>query len=99
MSARTAELARQRERLLDKSHRLRLELGAEASALAVRFGVADRIAALARSGVVRTAAIAAAALLLFGRPKAMFRIATRLLMLWPLLRPLLPKLDRLWRSE
>ena len=45
MSARTAELARQRERLLDKSHRLRLELGAEASALAVRFGVAGLYAA------------------------------------------------------
>ena len=67
--------------------------------LQAEFASVSRIEITVRSGVLRTAAIAAAALLLFGRPKAMFRIATRLLMLWPLLRPLLPKLDRWWRSE
>jgi hypothetical protein len=99
VTARAIELKLRRERLVEKSARLRFELGSEASALSARFTFADRITALARSGVVRALAIAAAALLLFGRPKALFRSATRLLVLWPLLRPLLPKLDRLWRGE
>jgi hypothetical protein len=99
VSARANELAARRLALGARSARLRLELGDEAAALAQRFRFADRVAALARSGGVQALAIGAATLLLFGRPRRLIRTAGRLLLLWPLLRPLVARLAPLWRGE
>ena len=53
MTARGALLAARRELLLARSERLRLELGDDSAALALRFRLADRIVARARSGLRR----------------------------------------------
>lgn len=98
MSTRRATLARRRGLLLEKSARLRAELGEDGAALALRFRLADRLLALARSGPLRALVIGGAALAFFGRPRRLFRTASRLLLLWPMLRPFLPKLAELWRS-
>jgi len=98
VSARAAALAERRLALLARSEQLRLELGADLGALATRLQVADRFVALARSGLVRVLVVAGAALLLFGRPRQLFRTAGRLLLLWPLLRPFLPDLAAWWRN-
>jgi len=97
MSARGEVLAARRARLVERSAGLRAELTGEGAALALRFGLVDRVLALGRSGPVRALVIGGAALALFGRPRRLFRTASRLLVLWPLLRPFLPRLAELWR--
>lgn len=92
MSARRDALAERREHLLRRSATLREELRVDGRALALRFRLADRVLAVARSGPLRALLIGAAALALFGKPRRLFKTASRLLMLWPLLRPFLPKL-------
>lgn len=98
MSARAAMLAGRRIALVAKSARLRGALGAEARALALRFGLADRVLRIARSGLARALLAGGAALLLFGRPRRLFRNAARLLLLWPLLKRFWPDLAALWRA-
>ena len=98
MSARSLVLAARRERLRARSAELRAELTVEGAALALRFRLADRVLAVARSGPVRALLVGGAALLLFGRPRWLLRTASQLLMLWPLLKPFLPKLAELWRD-
>ena len=97
MSARAAALATRRRQLVAHSAQLRATLGVEGTALALRFGLVDRVMVLARSGVARALVVGVAALVLFGRPRLLFRTAGRLLMLWPILKPFLPKLADLWR--
>ena len=98
MSARSRVLAARRERLRERSAELRVELTREGAALALRFSLAERVFAMARSGAVRALLVGGAALLLFGRPRRLLRTASRLLMLWPILKPFLPKLLELWRD-
>ena len=98
MTARTDVLAARRRQLVAHGAQLRAALGVDATALALRFGLVDRVMVLARSGVARALVIGAAALVLFGRPRMLFRTAGRLLVLWPILRPFLPKLANLWRE-
>jgi hypothetical protein len=92
-------LAARRELLLARSERLRLDLSDDAAALALRFRLADRIVARTRSGLARALLVAGAALVLFGRPRLVVRSAVRLLMLWPVVRPLLPRVADLWRGR
>lgn len=93
-------LAARRDRLLARSSRLRLDIHDDAAALARRFDFADRVVAVGRSPWFGLLAMAGAALLLFKRPRLLTRGALRLLALYPALRglrPLLPRLVRLWR--
>jgi hypothetical protein len=99
MAARAATLADRRLVLLARSQRLRAELGGESAALATRFQLADRLVGIARSGLVRTLLVGGGALLLFGRPRQLFRTAGKLLVLWPILKPFLPGLIRWWRGD
>lgn len=99
MSTRRELLAARRELLLARSERLRLTLADDAAALALRFALADRVVRLARSGLVQAVAAGGAALVLFGKPRRLFRTLGRLLMFWPLLRPLVPRLASLWRGR
>ena len=97
MSARSAVLAARRERLVERCTALRAELAVDGAALALRFRLVDRVLALGRSGPVRALVIGGAALVFFGKPRRLFRTVSRLLIVWPLLRPFLPKLLDLWR--
>ncbi|HXQ30785.1 MAG TPA: hypothetical protein VN790_02295 [Steroidobacteraceae bacterium] len=99
MNPRVELLSARRELLLARSERLRLELGDDSAALALRFRLADRIVARARSGLGQVLLVGGAALLLFGRPRRILRTAVRLLMFWPVIRPLLPHLADLWRGR
>ena len=94
-------LASRRRQLVAHSAQLRAVLGVEATALALRFGLVDRVMVLARSGLARGARGSAAgcARALFGRPRLLFRNAGRLPVLWPILKPFLPKLADLWRER
>ena len=98
MTRRSAMLALRRERLLERSAQLRGELAHEGRDLALRFGVADRVLGVIRSGPVRALALGAAALALFWYPRRLVRIAGRVLLFWPLIRPFLPRLIQLWRD-
>jgi hypothetical protein len=61
----------------------------------VRFALADRVVAVARSDSGRLLLAAAAALLLFGRPRRLLRLAVKALALWPVVVPLVPHVRRL----
>jgi len=99
VTARAALLAERRLALVARSERLRGALTSEGELLAARFTLADRLVRIARSGVLRTLFIGGAALILFGRPRQLFRTAGRLLILWPILKPFLPDLAAWWRGE
>jgi len=86
MSGRAELLASRRQRLLVRSEALRQELGADASALALRFRFADKIVAVGRSGLFRMLFVGGAALLLFGRTRRILRVVSRLAVWYPLLR-------------
>jgi hypothetical protein len=99
MNARSELLAARRELLLARSERLRLELSDDSAALALRFRLADRIVARARSGLAQALLVGGAALVLFGRPRRIVRTAVRVLMFWPVIRPLLPHFADFWRER
>ena len=92
-------LAARRERLIERSGRLRAELKRDAAALSDRFQTFDRLAAFAASPWTRTLAAAGAALLLFRRPRRLMRLALRLAPLYPSLRPLVERWMRGWRGR
>ncbi|MBS0376191.1 MAG: hypothetical protein JSR73_16540 [Proteobacteria bacterium] len=92
---RQAELAARRAVLAARSTRLRASLATDAAALAVRFQFADRALAVARAGGGRALLFAAAALMLFGRPRRVLGVAARLLALLPIAMPLWPLAKRL----
>ncbi len=98
MIARTRRLEARRAALLVRSNGLRAELVDEAAALSGRFGLADQLVAIGRSGFTQVAVVAGALWLVLGRPGRVLRLASRVVMLWPLLRPLAPHVVRLIRS-
>jgi len=98
VSRRAHALAARRFALIERSARLRAGLAQEGGALAARLGLADRLVHIARSGLARTLLIGGAALVMFGRPRQLFRTAGRLLLLWPVLKPFLPDLAAWWRG-
>jgi hypothetical protein len=94
VTGRRQQLATRREVLCARSARLRGELADDAGALGVRFRIADRIVAVARSDGGRLLLVGAAALLLFGRPRRLVKLGLKLLALWPIVGPLLPHVKR-----
>jgi hypothetical protein len=96
MSSHRRQLAARRELLRARSARLRDELAADAGALGVRFALADRVVAAARSDSGRLLLVGAAVLLLFGRPRRLLRLAVKALALWPIVVPLVPHVKRLF---
>jgi len=95
---RRAALAARRAALIEESGRLRAELSADAGALGVRFRLADRIVAVARSDNGRLILIGLAALMFFGRPRRVLGAALKLLAFAPVVMPLVPHLKR-WFGE
>ena len=98
MKRRRAALAARRQALVEESARLRAELSADAGALALRFRIADRVVAVARSDNGRLILIGLAALLLLGRPRRVLKLALKLLALAPVVLPIVPHLKR-WFGE
>ena len=92
MIRRHRQLAARREVLCAQSARLRAELADDAGALGVRFRVADRLVAVARSDSGRLLLAGAAALVFFAKPRRIVRLALKALALWPLVGPLLPRI-------
>jgi hypothetical protein len=99
LSARARLLAARRVALLARSDALRAVLVDEATALARRFGLADQLVAIGRSGFTQLAVVAGAMWLVLARPGRVLRLASRVVMLWPLLRPLVPHIVRLVRAR
>ncbi|HUX74797.1 MAG TPA: hypothetical protein VMV25_13020 [Steroidobacteraceae bacterium] len=99
MTPHATPLAGRRQRLLARSAHLRRELGAEAGRLSRRLYVADRLFALGRSPWIRMLVAAAAALLLFRRPRRVLRIGLRFAALYPALRPIAVRIGRFWRAR
>ena len=78
---------------------MRGELADDAGALGIRFRIADRIVAVARSDAGRLLLAGAAVLVFFGRPRRLLRLGLKLLALWPIVGPLLPHAQRLFRER
>ncbi len=87
MSARAALLAERRHALLTRSASLRDALREDGARLAASFGAIDRMVARANSPSGRMLLGAAAALLLFRRPRRLVRLALRLAPFVPAVRP------------
>jgi len=99
VTRRAATLELKRARLITRSAELRAELERDGRDLALRFGVADRVLGIARAGPVRALLFGGAALSVFlWRPRRLVRLASRALLFWPVVRPFLPSLVRLWRD-
>jgi hypothetical protein len=99
LSTRARRLAARRADLLVRSDSLRAVLVDEAAALAGRFGLADQLIAVGRSGFTQVAVVAGVLWVVLGRPGRVLRLASRVVMLWPLLRPLVPHVVRLIRAR
>jgi hypothetical protein len=94
MRSRAELLAERRAALLERSAGLRAEIGAAAAALATRFAVLDRIVVVSRSGWARTLLTGVTALLLVSRTRRLLGLASRLLVLYPLIRRVLRLFNR-----
>ncbi len=99
MSDRALALLARREALLARSGRLRRRLGEQTAAIESRLQWTRSLVALATSGPVRWAVVLGAAFVGIGRPRWLLRLASRVVMLYPVIRPLLPLLGRFWRSR
>lgn len=86
MSSRAELHAARRRGLIARSERLRQGLRSDAAGLAVRLRFADRIVAVGRSGIFKVVLGGAAALLLSGRAGSVLSLASRIAMLYPVLR-------------
>jgi len=86
MSSRAELHAARRRSLIERSERLREGLEFDAAGLAGRFRFADQLVAAGRSGIFKVVLGGAAALLLSGRARSLLGLASRLAMLYPLLR-------------
>ena len=89
--SRLLELDRRREVLLARSAQLRSGLAQCARELTGQLSFADVTARFLRGGGGVLVGCAAALVLFRGRRRAL-RLASRVAMLWPLLRPWLPRL-------
>jgi hypothetical protein len=99
MIFRHRHLAARREQLCAHSARLRGELAADAGALGVRFQVADRLVAAARSDSGRLLLAGAALLVLFARPRRVLRLGLKALALWPIVVPLVPHVKKFFAER
>ncbi len=90
MSERARQLAERRELLLMRSERLRSELRDSTRGLGRGWRTLDRGVAFARSRLLLPAVIAGGLLIVLVRPSRVLRLAGRALVLWPVVRPLVP---------
>jgi len=90
MSARARQLAARRELLLRRSEQLRSELRNSTRSLGRGSRMLDRGFAFARSRMLVPTVIAGGLLIVLVRPSRVLKLASRALMLWPVVRPLVP---------
>jgi hypothetical protein len=86
-----AQLAQRRADLLARSDRLRNDLAQSMTMLAARLRYVDRAATFLRGAGGPLVVSAALALLLFRGPRRIFKVAGRVALMWPVLRPWLPR--------
>lgn len=91
MTRSAAQLAQRRADLLARSDRLRSDLSESMTTLAARLRYVDSAATFLRSAGGPLVVGAALALLLFRGPRRIFKIAGRIALIWPVLRPWLPR--------
>jgi hypothetical protein len=89
------ELAGRRAMLLARSERLRREVAGDVEGLRRDTALLDRGVSFARSGLLVPLAVAGGLLLAFGRPSRVLRAGAKLLALWPVVRPLVPRIAAL----
>jgi hypothetical protein len=90
MSERARQLAARRELLLVRSERLRSELRDSTRGLGRGWRTLDQGLAFARSRLLWPAVIAGGLLIVLVRPSRVVKLAGRALVLWPVVRPLVP---------
>lgn len=90
MSERARQLAARRELLLTRSERLRSELRDSTHGLGRGWRTVDRGFAFARSKWLWPAVAAGGLLIILVRPSRALQLASRALVLWPVVRPLVP---------
>jgi hypothetical protein len=90
MSERAKKLAARRELLLMRSDRLRGELRNSTRGLGRGWRTLDRGFAFARSRLLWPTVIAGGLLIVLVRPSRVLKLASRALVLWPVVRPLGP---------
>lgn len=103
---RARELQARREVLLARSERLRAEIADDAHALGARFRSFDRGIALGRAGLAFGRSrllvpllVAGGVAIVVARPSRWFRLASRALVLWPIVKPLVPHVVRYVQSR
>ena len=92
MTSRAAELARRRAALLARSEQLRSELTDNVAELGGRLRFVDTAGTVLRTAGGRVLLGCAAALLLFRGPRRAFKIGGPIALIWPIVRPWLPRL-------
>ena len=92
MTSRAAELERRRAALLTRSAQLRSELTESVAQLGGRLRFVDTTGTVLRTAGGRVLLGCAAALLLFRGPRRAFKIAGPIALIWPIVRPWLPRL-------
>jgi hypothetical protein len=86
-----AQLAQRRADLLARSDRLRTDLTESMATLAARLRYVDTTATFLRGAGGPLVVSAVLALLLFRGPRRIFKVAGRIALIWPVLRPWLPR--------
>jgi hypothetical protein len=90
MSARARQLAARREQLILQSERLRRDLRDSTRELDRGWQTVDRGFAFARSKLLVPAIVAGGLLVVLVRPSRVIQLAGRALMIWPVVKPLVP---------
>lgn len=90
MSERARQLAARRELLLARSGQLRSGLRDSTRGLGRGWRTVDRGFAFARSKLLWPAVLAGGLLIVLVRPSRALKLASRALVIWPVVRPLVP---------
>ena len=99
MTRSAAQLAQRRADLLARSEHLRNDLAESMTMLAARLRYVDRAATFLRGAGGPLVVSAALALLMFRGPRRMIKVAGRVALIWPVLRPWLPRVVAWWRDR
>ena len=91
MTRSAAQLAQRRADLLARSEHLRNELAESMATLAARLRYVDTAATFLRGSGGAFLLSATLALLLFRGPRRIFKVAGRIALVWPVLRPWVPR--------
>lgn len=99
MSTRAEHLAARRERLLERSDRLRREIGENLGALRQHLHFADRVMAVGRSPWAQVLFGAGAALMILKRPRKLVRTALKFAAFYPALGPVAALIRQFWHAR